>query len=203
MARFVFDLEIWGKHSVPEEMRLASASESAFKDQPGSDRAMLRRYAASVMTETPALRYLLERGAKNNGNLQRGHCGEGLCECLPPFRGPLCELEDPPRVQQKLRAVIHYITAETDLHSDSDGQEARCVSAEVKRGLLRKLCELLPALAQERDLQDLERSLTSLWIHFNKGPNLRVELAQDILPPAIDRACLILVPTRSVRTSHM
>lgn len=168
MARFVFDLEIWGKHSVPEEMRLASASESAFEDQPGSDRAMLRRYAASVMTETPALRYLLERGAKNNGNLQRGHCGEGLCECLPPFRGPLCELEDPPRVQQKLRAVIHYITAET-----------------------------------ERDLQDLERSLTSLWIHFNKGYDYPVVIFHEglsnkgrerIVAASENRVWLALVP---------
>ena len=82
-------------------------------------------------------------------------------------------------MQQKLRAVIHYITAETDLRSD--GYEAsRCVSpsAEVET------VAFLHALAQERDLQDLERSLTSLWIHYNKGQTLRVRevrLEQAIL----------------------
>ncbi|CAE7939762.1 KTR3 [Symbiodinium sp. KB8] len=90
------------------------------------------------------------------------------CRCLPPFRGPLCELEDPPRVQQKLRAVIHYITAET-----------------------------------ERDLQDLERSLTSLWIHFNKGYDYPVVIFHEglsnkgrerIVAASENRAWLALVP---------
>merc|ERR1712232_545948 len=71
----------------------------------------LRDLAAAVMEELPTMRYFL---SKRNGRTTRGHCAGGICECFPPFRGSLCELEDPPRVSQTLRAAIHYITAETE-----------------------------------------------------------------------------------------
>ena len=67
---------------------------------------MLKDLAVMVMVETPGLRYFL-------GQRPRGQCGEGICECLPPFRGALCDLEDPPRQPQQLKAVIHYMMAET------------------------------------------------------------------------------------------
>ncbi|CAJ1383666.1 unnamed protein product, partial [Effrenium voratum] len=90
-----------------------------------------------VLVETPGLRYMLERGVGNH--LPRGRCAEGICECLPPFRGPSCQLEDQGTREGMLKAAMHYITAET-----------------------------------ERDLLDIERSLKSLWMAFNSGPDYPV-----------------------------
>ncbi|CAE8610896.1 unnamed protein product [Polarella glacialis] len=100
-SRFLFDLEAWA----PTPPAVNPGSKEA-------ERLRLRAYAWAGMKEAPGLRYLLERTDAHG--LQRGRCADGICECLPPFRGPLCDLEDRPRVPQKLRGVIHYITAETE-----------------------------------------------------------------------------------------
>lgn len=100
-SRFIFDLEIWGRQAFDKEL--------LFKPVEISERMQLREYAVLAMVETPGLRYFLQQGL-----VPRGRCGEGICECLPPFRGRLCELEDKPRKAQRLKAVIHYMMAETE-----------------------------------------------------------------------------------------
>jgi len=57
------------------------------------------------------MRYFLERPGDGG---PRGRCAGGLCECFPPYRGPLCEHTEDARVPQTLRAAVHYITAETE-----------------------------------------------------------------------------------------
>ncbi|CAK9097080.1 unnamed protein product [Durusdinium trenchii] len=101
-ARFIFDLEIWGRQAFTQELQM-----KPFKTKTERDR--MQEYAVMVMAETPGLRYFLERGP-----VPHGRCGEGICECFPPYRGELCELEDPPLVPQDIKAAIHYMMAETE-----------------------------------------------------------------------------------------
>ena len=138
-ARFIFDLEIWGKHAFDKEL--------LFKPVGMSEQTQMREYAVMAMVETPGLRYFLQQGPK-----PRGSCGEGICECLPPYRGHLCELEEKPRKPQKLKAVIHYMMAES-----------------------------------EHDLLDMERSLKSLWIHYNQGVDHPVVVFHEGLTPKARR----------------
>ena len=95
------------------------------------------------------------------GPKPRGSCGEGICECLPPYRGHLCELEEKPRKPQKLKAVIHYMMAESARSPvDSDWNQRSNVDI---------FCQFNEVLIEEHDLLDMERSLKSLWIHYNQG----------------------------------
>jgi len=114
----------------------------------------MQELAILAPEEVPTLRYFLERH-------KRGHCAEGVCECFPPHRGRLCELDDPPRVPQQLRAVIHYITAET-----------------------------------ERDLADLSRSLSSLWLRYNLRHDHPVVVFHEGLSPIARRRIVLASENR-------
>eukprot|EP00928_Gymnodinium_smaydae_P018354 TRINITY_DN16991_c0_g1_i2.p1 TRINITY_DN16991_c0_g1~~TRINITY_DN16991_c0_g1_i2.p1 ORF type:complete len:803 (-),score=145.33 TRINITY_DN16991_c0_g1_i2:30-2438(-) len=100
-ARYLFNLE-----------NLVESTDGAPAPDAGPEPS-LRELAARVEEEVPTLRYFLGRRSER-GRSTRGHCAGGICECLPPYRGRLCERVDPPRVPQKISAVIHYITAETE-----------------------------------------------------------------------------------------
>ena len=48
----------------------------------------------------------------------RGRCTlHGFCECLPPWRGPMCEVPAPPRrrkghtEEKNFTALLHYLTS--------------------------------------------------------------------------------------------
>lgn len=106
-ARYLFDLEVLAGADALES---AVQAEKLMRSPPSSpNREVLREYAAAELREVPTLRYFLEQGEQ-----RRGRCAEGLCECFPPYRGSMCEHLDQPRVPQSIRAVIHYITAETE-----------------------------------------------------------------------------------------
>eukprot|EP00927_Polykrikos_kofoidii_P025397 TRINITY_DN22822_c1_g1_i1.p1 TRINITY_DN22822_c1_g1~~TRINITY_DN22822_c1_g1_i1.p1 ORF type:complete len:1157 (+),score=118.66 TRINITY_DN22822_c1_g1_i1:311-3472(+) len=127
-ARFLFNLEVLMGDDVSGAITSALKAPSPVMEdvdaartagEGGSERvvsrlgqAELRALASAVYEEIPTLRFFLERQS-SGGRSTRGHCAEGLCECLPPYRGQLCEHIDPPRVPQRLRAAIHYITADT------------------------------------------------------------------------------------------
>lgn len=127
-SRYLFDLEVLAGSSSSTASVSSSAADKQSLTPSGLSRAAMREFAAAPATEeVPTLRYFLETPSP-----ARGRCGEGICECFPPYRGEMCEHIDPPRVEQSIRAVIHYVTAET-----------------------------------ERDMKDLERSLSTLWDRYN------------------------------------
>eukprot|EP00929_Paragymnodinium_shiwhaense_P086827 TRINITY_DN47242_c0_g1_i1.p1 TRINITY_DN47242_c0_g1~~TRINITY_DN47242_c0_g1_i1.p1 ORF type:complete len:1081 (-),score=242.82 TRINITY_DN47242_c0_g1_i1:561-3803(-) len=132
-SRYLFNLEAFV--GVDSD---TSAMSQYLQDTPPAEgpvpptREELNVMAASIFEEVPTMRYFLGRPSAS-GRSTRGHCAEGICECFPPYRGRMCDVEDGPRSQQAVRAAIHYITAET-----------------------------------ERDMLDLERSLSTLWLRFNK-----------------------------------
>lgn len=127
----------------------------------------LRELAAAAMPEAPTVRYFIERGGTER-RPARGHCAQGICECFPPYRGYLCEHEDRPRLPQHLRAVIHYIIAES-----------------------------------ESDLVDIERSLSTLWMQYNRHldypvvvfhEGLSAAARQRIVHASQNRVWLVLLP---------
>lgn len=80
--------------------------------KPTMTRGVLREWAIATHNETTSMRYVLE-------STDRGHCTKNAeCQCFPPYRGPLCEYEDPARPREDLskpyRAVIHYLTSNDD-----------------------------------------------------------------------------------------
>ena len=47
----------------------------------------------------------------------RAHCWESICECLPPWRGDLCNVLDESRMPQSAISVsIHYLTSNSESH---------------------------------------------------------------------------------------
>lgn len=127
---------------------------------------LARRLAGMAVPVGPSARYFLERPCADGH--PRGHCTEGVCECFPPYRGPLCQFVDAPRVRGELRAVIHYIVADN-----------------------------------EEDISDLERSLTTLWQHFNQRHDYPVVVFHDgltqrsrqrIVELSENRVWLVLLP---------
>ena len=114
LARSLFDLEALAGTS--EETGAYEAARIAVGDGEGGQgplsRSAAREYAATVIPQTPTMSYFLERSEGGAG--PRGRCVEGLCECLPPYRGSFCQHEDPALVPQRLKSAIHYITTETE-----------------------------------------------------------------------------------------
>ena len=74
-----------------------------------TSRGFAKQWAIREIVEIPGIRYFLE-------STGRGRCVEGLCECFPPFRGPLCEQTDqsPQDAQRNFTAVLHYLTSDDD-----------------------------------------------------------------------------------------
>lgn len=157
----------------PEAVVEVGASEGGGAAAPSEEggapmsRELARQLAAAAMPEVPTLRYFIERGGTER-RTARGHCAQGICECFPPYRGHLCEQEDPPRLRQDIRAVIHYILAET-----------------------------------ASDLDDIERSLSTLWIHYNRHLDYPVVIFHEGLSPSArqrivyaseNRVWLVLLP---------
>ena len=110
---------------------------------------------------------MVERYWSNNGgevwvvfmsHVSSFHPFHPQLRCLPPYRGRLCELEDKPRKTQRLKAVIHYMMAETARPSEPMSA-IRLDFPDRNAG----------PEHQERDLLDMERSLKSLWLRYNQG----------------------------------
>jgi len=121
-SRYLFDLEVFMDHKMqehdlgnhaPSQLIHQNLMNSDADDKMVSMRSKGRSHAATIMYEVPTQRYFIERHSSGSEH-QRGQCREGICECFPPFRGSLCEQEDPASVPQSLKAVIHYMTAETE-----------------------------------------------------------------------------------------
>lgn len=172
LANYMFDLNSL-QHLVADAPTLAlmnggdsvADTEMSARADGTISRASARQHAVNIIQEAPTLRYFLEHGKDGKA---RGRCVEGTCDCFPPYRGPLCQYEDPPHAPQKVSAVIHYITADT-----------------------------------ERDLQDISRSLTSLWARFNRHYDHPVVVFHDglsaasrsrIIDVSENRVWLVLLP---------
>ncbi|CAD7925529.1 unnamed protein product [Amoebophrya sp. A120] len=67
---------------------------------------LLQSFAARVLHEQPLLKWFIEKD-------QRGRCFDGECECFPPYRGTMCDMEEPNRARinetEKLSAVLHFV----------------------------------------------------------------------------------------------
>eukprot|EP00392_Amoebophrya_sp_AT5.2_P003903 g3908.t1 len=72
--------------------------------------SILQSFAARVLHEQPLLKWFIEKD-------KRGRCFDGECECFPPYRGTMCDMEDVPQVPTnttRLNAVLHFVMPESE-----------------------------------------------------------------------------------------
>jgi alpha 1,2-mannosyltransferase len=119
ISRYLFNLEVWHPNLANSLCPRPADTCEIVRSELGKLGAVHcgEDIAAWAMSGIPAIydalpsmpspnfvlsQYFIERSG-------RGRCLVGECECFPPYRGPLCENEEPlPR--KPWRAVIHFLT---------------------------------------------------------------------------------------------